>query len=57
MSDVDLLAALQASIASHRERQRQRDAEPCPACQGDRLRPDFTDSGACHAPHPATRKD
>lgn len=29
--------------------QRELDAQPCPTCGGDRLRPDFTGSGRCHA--------
>ena len=51
----DLRAALQASLVRAIEEQARRDKLPCPSCGGDRLRPDFTDSGACHVPHP-TRK-
>ena len=51
----DLRAALQASLARTIEEQARRDSLPCPSCGGDRLRPDFTGSGACHVPHP-TRK-
>lgn len=29
--------------------QRAQDAKPCPSCDGDRLRPDYTGSGRCHA--------
>lgn len=29
---------------------REEDSEPCPRCGGDKLRPDFTGSGYCHAP-------
>ena len=32
-----------------RDRQRAIDNQPCPVCGGDRLRPDFTGSGRCHA--------
>ena len=46
--DIDLLAALAASIERARE-QRRIDNTPCPKCGGDRLRPDFTGSGRCHA--------
>ena len=51
----DLRAALQASLARTIEELDRRDSLPCPSCGGDRLRPDFTGSGACHVPHP-TRK-
>lgn len=55
MSD-DVMGNLLASLHLHREEQRARDNEPCPACGGDRLRADFTGSGRCHAarPLPAT---
>lgn len=32
-----------------RAEQRDRDNQPCDKCGGDRLRPDFTQSGRCHA--------
>lgn len=51
----DLRAVLQASLARAREDQARRDSLPCLSCGGDRLRPDFTGSGACHVPYP-TRK-
>lgn len=53
MSD-DLMGALLASLREHRAEQRKRDNEPCPKCGGDRLRTDFTGSGRCHSPLPAT---
>ena len=55
MPGTDLRAALQASLARAIEEQARRDKLPCPSCGGDRLRPDFTGSGACHVPYP-TRK-
>lgn len=36
-------AAYRAAIARE-------DSKPCPRCGGDKLRPDFTGSGYCHAP-------
>lgn len=47
----DLVAALRASVEAARLRRQQRelDNKPCPDCGGDRLRPDFTGSGRCHA--------
>lgn len=33
------------------------DNEPCPACGGDRLRPDRTGSGRCHAGTPPRAED
>jgi hypothetical protein len=45
---VDLVATIRASIEA--ARQQRIDNTPCPTCGGDRLRPDFTDSGRCHAP-------
>ena len=48
MSDVDLLAALSASI--ERAKQQRRDNEPCPKCGGDRLRADFVNPARCHVP-------
>ena len=43
------------SYLSYCANQARRDNQPCPSCGGDRLRPDFTGSGACHVPYP-TRK-
>ena len=45
---VDLLGALQRSV----ERARATRNDPCPTCGGDRLRPDHTGSGRCHAGKP-----
>jgi hypothetical protein len=45
VTNVDLLSALLLSV----ERARAVRNEPCPVCGGDRLRPDYTGSGHCHA--------